>query len=87
MTSRAATTEHRDTEPSSSARFYLCVRCYSHALICSSCDRGQIYCTPECAREGEKNDNGVHGSDTRPALAAAPCMLNGAADFVPDVVP
>lgn len=54
MISRPATRERGDSESSSSARFYLCVRCYSRALVCSSCDRGQIYCTPECAREGRK---------------------------------
>lgn len=32
-----------------SARFYLCARCRLQTFICSACDRGQIYCTGECA--------------------------------------
>ena len=44
----------RDREEQPAARFYLCLRCRSQALICSSCDRGQIYCTPECAKAARK---------------------------------
>lgn len=33
----------------SSARFYMCARCRSQAFICRRCDRGQIYCTDQCA--------------------------------------
>lgn len=33
------------------ARFISCALCRAHALICSCCDRGQIYCSPTCARE------------------------------------
>ena len=31
------------------ARFFLCVRCRAQVLICSCCDRGQIYCADGCA--------------------------------------
>lgn len=31
------------------ARLFVCVRCRSQALICSCCDRGQIYCADDCA--------------------------------------
>ena len=30
-------------------RTYLCVSCYQRAIICSQCDRGQIYCSRDCA--------------------------------------
>lgn len=33
------------------ARFFLCARCAVQALICSCCDRGQIYCAEGCARQ------------------------------------
>jgi hypothetical protein len=33
------------------ARLFVCVRCRAQVLICSCCDRGQIYCAGSCARE------------------------------------
>ena len=30
-------------------RLFVCVGCRSQALICSCCDRGQIYCADDCA--------------------------------------
>ena len=33
------------------ARFFLCGRCRAQVLICSGCDRGQIYCAEGCARQ------------------------------------
>ncbi len=30
-------------------RLFSCMRCHAQALICSHCDRGQIYCGSECA--------------------------------------
>jgi hypothetical protein len=35
-------------EPAS-ARLFVCAGCRSQALICSHCDRGQIYCAGNCA--------------------------------------
>jgi len=32
------------------ARFFLCARCRASVLICSHCDRGQIYCAGSCAQ-------------------------------------
>ncbi len=32
-----------------SARLYHCHRCHTQVIICSSCDRGQRYCTRGCA--------------------------------------
>lgn len=31
-------------------RLFLCARCQAQVLICSPCDRGQIYCSRECSR-------------------------------------
>ena len=31
------------------ARRFLCARCRAPALVCSHCDRGQIYCAAACA--------------------------------------
>lgn len=32
-------------------RFFLCERCRTQVLICSYCDRGQIYCAGKCAQQ------------------------------------
>jgi hypothetical protein len=32
-----------------SARLYQCARCHRQVLICSHCDRGNIYCAGDCA--------------------------------------
>ena len=32
-------------------RRFLCVRCRAPVLVCSHCDRGQIYCAGGCAQE------------------------------------
>ena len=37
---------HMGDEP---ARRFLCARCRAPALVCSHCDRGQIYCAAGCA--------------------------------------
>ena len=42
-------------EAYATARFYLCACCQDQVLICSCCDRGQIYCTRECAEESRRN--------------------------------
>ena len=34
-----------------SARLYNCVRCQRQVIICSDCDRGNIYCPGECAKQ------------------------------------
>jgi hypothetical protein len=33
-----------------SARLFICAECRVQALICSCCDRGQIYCAGDCRR-------------------------------------
>ena len=49
------------------ARRFLCARCRAPALVCSHCDRGQIYCASGCAavaRQQSQRDVGrrYHGS-------------------------
>jgi len=51
-----------------SARLFVCVGCRSQALICSCCDRGQIYCADDCAsraRRGAQRDAGRRYQDSR----------------------
>ena len=36
------------------ARLFLCGRCRRQVLVCSSCDRGQIYCAGTCAQEARE---------------------------------
>ena len=33
----------------STARLYNCARCHCQVIICSYCDRGNIYCDKSCA--------------------------------------
>lgn len=43
------------------ARRFLCARCRAPTLVCSHCDRGQIYCTAGCAaavRQQSQRDAG-----------------------------
>ena len=35
-------------------RMFLCVRCRSQVLVCTPCDRGQIYCFGPCAQEARR---------------------------------
>jgi hypothetical protein len=34
-----------------SGRLYLCARCRRQVIVCSCCDRGQIYCSSGCAQQ------------------------------------
>jgi len=36
------------------ARLYVCARCRVQVLLCSRCDRGQMYCGPECAQDARR---------------------------------
>lgn len=45
----------------SSARLFLCARCFVQVRLCSRCDRGQHYCTPACsslARDAAQREAG-----------------------------
>jgi hypothetical protein len=37
-----------------SARLYNCARCQCQAIICRRCDRGNHYCSPECAGQSRQ---------------------------------
>ena len=36
------------------ARLFNCAHCYQQRTICSCCDRGNIYCSPECSQSVRK---------------------------------
>jgi hypothetical protein len=36
------------------ARLFLCARCRAQVLVCSHCDRGQIYCAQGCAQTARR---------------------------------
>jgi hypothetical protein len=38
-----------------SARHYVCARCRCQVFICRHCDRGNIYCTGECAARARQD--------------------------------
>ena len=49
-------------------RLYLCVRCRAQVVICKPCDRGQRFCTRECARATRREcvlEAGRRYQDTR----------------------
>ena len=51
------------------ARRFLCARCRAPVLVCSHCDRGQIYCASGCAalaRQQSQRDAGRRYQCTRP---------------------
>ena len=37
-----------------SGRLFVCPRCRGQAIVCRCCDRGQIYCSAECARQARE---------------------------------
>jgi hypothetical protein len=37
-----------------SSRLFYCALCYTQCVICSPCDYGQIYCSPDCSRSARK---------------------------------
>ena len=39
----------------SSARLYHCCRCQAQVIICSQCDRGNRYCTGQCAADARSH--------------------------------
>lgn len=39
-----------------SARIFNCVRCHSQVIICSCCDRGNIYCGVACSKASRKEN-------------------------------
>jgi hypothetical protein len=39
-----------------SCRMFLCGRCRTQVLVCRRCDRGQIYCIGNCAKEARRDN-------------------------------
>jgi len=37
-----------------SGRLFLCAGCRQQVIVCSCCDRGQIYCTGACAKQARR---------------------------------
>jgi len=42
-------------EALANARLYLCARCHVQVLICSCCDRGNVYCKKGCAKKARRS--------------------------------
>lgn len=38
-----------------SARLYHCARCHRQVILCRRCDRGQVYCATDCARQARRD--------------------------------
>ena len=49
---RACRSAHHEVR---SARLFLCAGCRTQSLICSCCDRGQIYCAGDCAARARRH--------------------------------
>ena len=41
------------------ARLYQCVRCHHQCIICSDCDRGNIYCGSTCAVQSRAQNHSI----------------------------
>jgi hypothetical protein len=50
--------ERRDAPP---ARLFLCADCRAQAVICSCCDRGQVYCAGDCAQRARRRKQDAAG--------------------------
>jgi len=52
-----------------SARLYNCARCHHQVIICSHCDRGNVYCSGQCAKqsrlEKQQQANGRYQSTAK----------------------
>jgi hypothetical protein len=54
----ACGSEQRDAGP---ARLFLCAGCRTQSLICSCCDRGQVYCAGDCAQRARRRTQEAAG--------------------------
>jgi hypothetical protein len=45
-----------------SGRLFLCVACRMQVLICSCCDRGQVYCAGDCAQRARRRGQRAAGA-------------------------
>ena len=46
-------------------RFFLCQRCRAQTLVCSACDRGQMYCSSDCAQTARRPCGAWRAKPTR----------------------
>ena len=53
---------HRSDRDAASARLFLCAECRVQALICSCCDRGQIYCAGDCGPLARRRNQQAAGA-------------------------
>lgn len=37
------------------ARLFICARCQRQVIICRDCDRGNIYCSPQCSKAARRD--------------------------------
>jgi hypothetical protein len=51
-----------DHDDAGSARLFLCNGCRAQALICSCCDRGQIYCAGDCGPHARRRGQRAAGA-------------------------
>ncbi len=51
-----------DHDDAGSARLFLCAGCRAQALICSCCDRGQIYCAGDCGPHARRRGQRAAGA-------------------------
>jgi hypothetical protein len=60
---------HRsDPGEAASARLFICAECRTQALICSCCDRGQIYCAGDCRRIARRRRQRAAGARYQASL-------------------
>jgi hypothetical protein len=49
-------------DEAASARLFICAECRAQALMCSCCDRGQIYCTRDCGPLSRRRNQEATGA-------------------------
>jgi len=72
-------------DEAASARLYVCAECRVQALICSCCDRGQIYCAGDCGRRVRRRSQRAAGARYQASRrgrsrAARQTWVNGSGD-------
>lgn len=52
-----------------SNRLYYCLRCHQQVIICSDCDRGNVYCDADCAQAARAESMKAAGKRYQHSLA------------------
>ena len=63
----------------SSARLFNCARCRCQVVICSHCDRGNIYCGKRCSQTARRQSRRKPVGVTRERTVAASPMPSASA--------